>query len=625
MAGVKVVNTIKAAGKSRVLNVRPDAPDIRDRYYEPSLLPLAAQRDKRGGRILDQGTEGSCTGFALAGVINLLSMMRGQAFEASPRMLYEMARNHDEWPGEDYDGSSCRGAIKGWRNMGVCSEDDWPYVVKKPDVLTIARAMSARENPLGAYYRLRPNVVDYHAALNEVDAIYVSARVHAGWFTPKSPGGNSLAVIVPDPKPAGGHAFAIVGYNSIGFIVQNSWGEKWGTDGCAIWTYADWQESISDGWVFRLAIPTPTIFGRESARTTPSEGAQATRKAPKRHVIAGHFAHFDDGRYQQRGNYWTTAEDIQFTANRIKANADWYDHVLIYAHGGLNSPKASASRIAELKDGFMRNRIYPFHIMYDTGLAEEMKELLLRACTGARARAEGFLDWIKDQIVERTDTLIEDGTRKVGTALWDEMKRDAFQPFDLSDGVPDGLEAVQILADTLKGTGMKFHLAGHSAGGIVLGHLLNALDSVKEPKQISTCTLLAPACSVDFFNRNYAPRLSASHQGKCLQQLDVYNLTDKQELDDNVIKAYRKSLLYLFSNAYERNRGKPLLGMQKFSKPIKDRKNLEFIYSRVTGKVCRSTTHGGFDNDTTTMNSLLKRILGKAPEKPFNDREMKGY
>ena len=180
-------------------------------------------------------------------------------------------------------------------------------------------------------------------------------------------------------------------------------------------------------------------------------------------------------------------------------------------------------------------------------------------------------------------------------------------------------------ADTLQGTDMKFHLAGHSTGGILLGNLLNALDSVKEPTQISTCTLLAPACPVDFFNQNYAPRLSASCQGKRLRKMDVYNLTEKQELDDNVIKAYRKSLLYLVSNAYERSKGKPLLGMEKFSKTIRDRKNLEFIYSKVTGKVCRSTTHGGFDNDTTTMNSLLKRILGKAPEKPFNDQEMKGY
>ena len=59
-------------------------------------------------------------------------------------MLYEMAKKHDEWPGEDYEGSSCRGAIRGWKNMGVCSDGDWPYHDNKPGHLTIKRAKAAR-------------------------------------------------------------------------------------------------------------------------------------------------------------------------------------------------------------------------------------------------------------------------------------------------------------------------------------------------------------------------------------------------------------------------------------------------------------------------------------------------
>ena len=627
MVKITAVSKIKAADQNRVLNVRPDTPDIRDRYYQPALVQLQSHVDNRGGRILDQGTEGACTGFALAGVINLLNMKRGQSFEASPRMLYEMAQKHDEWPGQDYEGSSCRGAIRGWRNMGVCSDDEWKFIVKKPDELTVERAMAARENPLGAYYRLRPDIVDYHAALNEVDAIYVSARVHTGWFNPKSDGGHSLAIIQPNPEPSGGHAFAIVGYNAIGFIVQNSWGEGWGSDGFAIWRYADWQANVSDGWVFRLGIPTPTIFGLEARLTPPAEEAELFERGPKRQEIAGHFAHFDDGQYEARGNYWTTASDIQQTANRIKDNADWYRHVLVYVHGGLNSPKASAHRIAALKDGFTRNRIYPFHIMYDTGLAEELKDAVLRAFSGAEARAEGFLDWIKDQIVERTDTLIEDAVRKPVTPLWDEMKRDARTPFDAGagDAIPDGLDAIKIIAATLKGTGIKIHLAGHSTGGVLIGHLLNALDTLQIDDLTATCTLFAPACTMDFFQKHYAPRLQANHKGTRLPILDIYNLTDKLELDDNVAMAYRKSLLYLVSNAFEREKGKPLLGMQVFSKHLEETDGLKLIYSNGRGNVTRSKSHGGFDNDTNTMNSLLKRILNGKPEDPFNDQEMEGY
>ncbi len=627
MAKLKLVNKVRAAGRQRVLNVRPDTPDIRDRYYTPALVQLRPRIEHVGGRVLDQGTEGACTGFALAAVINLLNMKRGESFEASSRMLYEMAQKHDEWPGEDYEGASCRGAIRGWKNMGVCSDDDWKFVVDKPDELTIERAIAARENPLGAYYRLRPDIVDYHAALNEVDAIYVSARVHSGWFNPKSDSGHRLAIIQPNPEPAGGHAFAIVGYNAIGFIVQNSWGEDWGTDGFAIWQYADWQTDVSDGWVFRLGVPTPTIFGSEARFTTLAEGAEFFKRGPKRDEIAGHFAHFDDGHYVERGDYWTTASDIRQTAAKIKDDAAWYKHVLVYVHGGLNSPKASARRIAELKDGFTRNGIYPFHIMYDTGIAEELKDVLLRAFRGAEARAEGFLDWFNDKIVERTDTLIEDAVRKPVTPLWDEMKRDARQPFEIAAGgsIPDGLDAIKIIAAALKGSGTKIHLAGHSTGAVLVGHMFNALDTLDIRDLISSCTLFAPACTVDFFEEHYRPRLKSNHKGTRLPTLDIYNLTKKLELEDNVAKAYQKSLLYLVSNALERKQGKRILGMQMFSAVLEASNDLKFIYSDGRGKITRSKSHGGFDNDTHTMNSLLKRVLNDEPTSPFTDEEMEGY
>jgi hypothetical protein len=234
---------------------------------------------------------------------------------------------------------------------------------------------------------------------------------------------------------------------------------------------------------------------------------------------------------------------------------------------------------------------------------------------------------MKDQIVERTDTLIEDAVRKPVTPLWDEMKRDARAPFEISAGNPhpDGLDAIKILATTLKGTGIKIHLAGHSTGGVLLGHLLTALDSLQIHDLISTCTLFAPACTVDFFEEHYAPRLKANFKGTRLPILDIYNLNKKLEKDDDVVNAYRKSLLYLVSNALERKKGKPLLGMQEFSEGLNGPKGLKFIYSNGRGPVTQCVSHGGFDNDTPTMNSLLKRVLNGRPKAPFNDEEMRGF
>ena len=84
----------------------------------------------------DQGPDGACTGFGLAAVINYLLFLGTVDSTAAPRrvsaaMLYELARLYDEWPGEDYDGSSCRGALKGWYRHGVCRDELWPYVIKR--------------------------------------------------------------------------------------------------------------------------------------------------------------------------------------------------------------------------------------------------------------------------------------------------------------------------------------------------------------------------------------------------------------------------------------------------------------------------------------------------------------
>jgi hypothetical protein len=142
-----------------------DAPDVRDRMYEPALVPLRPVVPPPPElEILDQGREGACTGFGLAAVINLLHREQGTDRRVSPRMLYEMARRFDEWPGVDYSGSSCRGAIRGWHNMGVCSEGAWKYEAEDASILTLERAEDAKKNTIGAYYRIRRVISEVHAA-----------------------------------------------------------------------------------------------------------------------------------------------------------------------------------------------------------------------------------------------------------------------------------------------------------------------------------------------------------------------------------------------------------------------------------------------------------------------------
>ena len=88
--------------------------------------------------------------------------------------------------------------------------------------------------------------------------IVVSAKVHAGWDDPAD------GRIIKSKKITGGHAFAVVGYDEEGFWIQNSWTDGWGDGGLALWTYEDWIENVMDAWGFRLALPTPSIFGLRS-------------------------------------------------------------------------------------------------------------------------------------------------------------------------------------------------------------------------------------------------------------------------------------------------------------------------------------------------------------------------
>jgi hypothetical protein len=590
-----------------------DTPDFRDWIYQPALVRLAKKIDRPGRlKILNQGAEGSCTGFALAAVINLLRQRSRYTGFVSARMLYEMAKHHDEWPGYRYQGSSCRGAIKGWYNMGVCLESKWPYVEGKPGFLTVPAAKDARKNTLGAYYRLGTRVSDFHAALNEAGVIYCSADIHEGWEKPKA------GVIPYKGKSLGGHAFAIVGYDQRGFWVQNSWTRRWGDQGTALWLYEDWQQNISDAWVQRLAVPTPQVW------VLPLEGGSDAgrakglfKKTPTRAEIAGHFAHIDDGHFDEGGRFWSNELDVRQTAELVAAS-DKYDHLLFYAHGGLNSIEDSARRITAMKETFKANRIYPYHFMYDTGLLEELKDVLAGKNREVTERAGGLADW--------TDRLIERGTQKAGRALWRQMKLGAQRPFS-SNGAGRSVlrEFLHALAET--GKGMSVHVVGHSTGAILQAYLLEALAELSPDRRVASASLLAPAASVALFTTHFAPLLRSRKPRAGIDRMDVYNLSEKIELDDHVAGVYRKSLLFLVSRSYEEDPlPAGLLGLEHDCKPLASKfNNLRMHVSQGNvprARFSRSETHGEFDNDALTMNSVLARVVGKKPTQPFTSSSL---
>ncbi|SIS98153.1 C1 family peptidase [Insolitispirillum peregrinum] len=606
----------------RKVNALPDVPDIRDRYYEPSLIPLKRSVGPlKAPVILDQGRDGACTGFALAAVINLLLAERARLADedgcetVSPWMLYDMARRHDEWPGEDYDGSSLRGALRGWYNNGACRFSLWP---QPQSGVSVEQAKDARSVALGAYYRLRANLSDFHAALNECQTILVSAAVHDGWETPEVHG--ERAVIAAGQTQLGYHAFAVVGYDADGFWVQNSWGQEWGKGGVALWSYEDWAANVQDAWVVRLALPTPQVFGLSNRNNSSGPVGLWGRSAPTRNDIAGHFVHIDDGTFCARQPYWSTAQDVAETAGLIArrfAEDGRYQHLLIYAHGGLNSPDSCAERIRAMTPVFMANGIYPYAVMYDTGFAETLKDIIVAAATRTNDRAGASFD--------RTDMLIEQAVSGVGGAMWREMKRNARQMFE-TDGAGSATLAAFLIAlkPLFQQDKIKLHVIGHSLGSVLVGHLLESLLTGPDGAiPVSSCSLMAPACRVDFFREYYGKMagLDGATPSR-IENFAIYNLSDALEQADNVGLIYRKSLLYLVSNAFEGARGTPLAGMAETPDELGLKVGGLHI-ADAASSVTRSRSHGGFDNDPVTMNHILRRILGGAsPVREFTARDL---
>lgn len=102
-------------------------------------------------------------------------------------------------------------------------------------------AMEAKKYAIGSYARLR-NIKDMKKAILEQDIIIAGIPVYDGLIRAKQ--------IIGLPKPGeeykGGHAVGLIGWTKKGWILLNSWSEKWGIKGISILPY---DYPIWESWV----------------------------------------------------------------------------------------------------------------------------------------------------------------------------------------------------------------------------------------------------------------------------------------------------------------------------------------------------------------------------------------
>lgn len=600
----------------RTFDALADTIDFRDAVFTPTLIRVTTETDidayhTLGIPVLDQGTEGACTGFGLATVANYLLKVRGKeatADEVSAWMLYAMAKRYDEWPGEDYDGSSARGAMKGWFKHGLCAYALWNERDPNP-TLEEKRSADALARPLGAYFRVNhKDLVAMHAAINETGILYATARVHDGWQIVKSKQEN----IEYRPGQIGGHAFAIVGYNKRGFWIQNSWGDKWGARGLANLSYSDWLANGTDVWVAALGVPvdlTSSISTANMKADAPRSYESQIYADLRPHIITSK----NDGVLDDKGTYGLTPAGLKtlITERMARVISSWQSkRVLLYAHGGLVGQDGAVQTVSSNLAPLLQSQVYPLSFIWRSD-AWTTLENILRDAIGRR-RDEGFFDQAKDFMLDRLDDTLEVVARNLGgKALWDEMKENA------GLATQDKLGSANLATDHLikmykAGEIDEIHLVGHSAGSIFHAPVVEKFARAKVP--IKSVSLWAPACTIALFNQAYLPALKKG----LIEKFDLYTLDDPTERDDDCAGIYHKSLLYLVSNAFEETPripgikdGVPILGMEKYVKAslgsLFDGKNKQWFIA--PGAASKARHHGDFDNDKATLLSTLHRIL----------------
>lgn len=82
------------------------------------------------GPLLLQGPEGACPGFAAAHASNILEALDGGTdflTESDAHELYGRAKELDQWPGEDYDGSSVLAAMAAGQERDLWDGYTWSF------------------------------------------------------------------------------------------------------------------------------------------------------------------------------------------------------------------------------------------------------------------------------------------------------------------------------------------------------------------------------------------------------------------------------------------------------------------------------------------------------------------
>ena len=174
------------------------------------------------GKVLNQGATPQCVAYSGYRFLTA-GPVRNKKLPFTPAELYKSAQKYDEWPGDNYDGTSVRGLFKYLNKTGYVPEYRWGF-----DLETILSYVLT-EGPL---------------------------VIGSTWFSEMS-NPDRQGFIIPQGNVQGGHAYLLIGanrkkkqrgaYAKGAFRVLNSWGRSWGQCGRAWMSFMDFEMLLEFG------------------------------------------------------------------------------------------------------------------------------------------------------------------------------------------------------------------------------------------------------------------------------------------------------------------------------------------------------------------------------------------
>jgi hypothetical protein len=365
-----------------------------------------------------------------------------------------------------------------------------------------------------------------------------------------------------------------------------------------------------------------------------------------------------DGLPSSRGEVQSSPEQMEQVVQNVIAffkslPPEQPPRLIFCFHGGLVDEARALEVMHFQYRTFLDNGIYPVYFIWESGFEDTIEDVrehfwpsvvknaplgMLQPRFWHEVGESGdFFDEILEEIVKH----------HYG---WDAIKLRARDIFDGGFGWTFLQRLFAVLQE--EGSTPEWHVMGHSAGAVVLGTLLEMLEATPPPFPIRTCSMYAPACTVEYFEDFFGraldlPKSEASSSQPLLHQFFLYTLSQEGELEDSVIdirfyrrswfKIYRKSLLYLVSQGWEARDGHPapLLGMERYARKsdllqkIIDQGRGTYAVSSGPNRFVTENGieldlpfvqehHGGFGTNSKVLNATLKTILKKnQPRYPF--------